>query len=76
MNMHNLQCALKATGEKRGSVNLLTESKRIMEVVVNSEVMSKQWKKYQKDFAYASEVSFKDACNTVNRIMDIIGQWK
>ena len=76
VNMHNLQCALKATGEKRGSVNLLTESKRIMEVVVNSEVMSKQWKKYQKDFAYASEVSFKDACNTVTRIMDIIGQWK
>ena len=76
VNMHNLQCALKATGEKRGSVNLLTEYKRIMEVVVNSEVMSKQWKKYQKDFAYASEVSFQDACNTVNRIMDIIGQWK
>ena len=76
MNVHNLQCALKATGEKRGSVNLLTEYKRIMEVVVNSEVMSKQWKKYQKDFAYASEVSFKDACNTVTRIMDIIGQWK
>ena len=72
VNMHNLQCALKATGEKRGSVNLLTEYKRIMEVVVNSEVMGKQWKKYQKDFAYASEVSFKDACNTVNRIMDII----
>lgn len=76
VNMHNLQCALKATGEKRGSVNLLTEYKRIMEVVVNSEVMSKQWKKYQKDFAYASEVSFKDACNTVTRIMDIIGQLK
>ena len=73
MNVHNLQCALKATGEKRGSVNLLTEYKRIMEVVVNSEVMGKQWKKYQKDFAYASEVSFKDACNTVTRIMDIIG---
>ena len=51
-------------------------NKRIVEVVVNSEVMSKQWKKYQKDFAYASEVSFKDACNTVTRIMDIIGQWK
>lgn len=76
VNMHNLQCALKATGEKRGSVNLLTEYKRIMEVVVNSEVMGKQWKKYQKDFAYASELSFKDACNTVTRIMDIIGQWK
>lgn len=76
VNVHNLQCALKATGEKRGSVNLLTEYKRIMEVVVNSEVMNKQWKKYQKDFAYASEVSFKDACNTVTRIMDIIGQWK
>lgn len=73
VNMHNLQCALKATGEKRGSVNLLTEYKRIMEVVVNSEVMGKQWKKYQKDFAYASEVSFKEACNAVTSIMDIIG---
>lgn len=73
VNMHNLQCALKATGEKRGSVNLLTEYKRIMEVVVNSEVMGKQWKKYQKDFAYASEISFKEACNTVTSIMDIIG---
>ena len=73
VNMHNLQCALKATGEKRGSVNLLTEYKRIMEVVVNSEVMGKQWKKYQKDFAYESEVSFKEACNTVTSIMDTIG---
>ena len=53
-------------------------NKRIVEVVVNSEVMSKQWKKYQKDFfiAYVLEVSFEDACNTVTRIMDIIGQWK
>lgn len=27
VNVHNLQCALKVTGEKRGSVNLLTELK-------------------------------------------------
>ena len=49
-------------------------NKRIVEVVVNSEVMSQQWKKYQKDFfiAYVLEVSFEDACNNVTRIMDII----
>lgn len=73
IDVHDLQSALKATAKKRGSVDLLSEYKNIMIVVINSEAMNKQWQKYQKDFAYASEVSFEDACNTVTRIMDIVG---
>lgn len=72
IDTHNLQRALKATAKKRGSVRYLTEYKRIMEVVVNSEAMNKQWERYQKDFAYASEVGFEDTCSTVIEIMDKI----
>ena len=34
--------------------------------------MQNLWKKYQKDFDYAKDISFEDACNSVKYIMDYI----
>jgi len=64
-----LKAALNATTDRRGSSALVKEYRSIMDTVKNSEVMLRQWKNYQKDFEYAREVTFDDACNLVIKIM-------
>lgn len=65
-----LQVALLATAQKRGTLNIIEQYARIMETVRSSEVMLKQWLNYQKDFEYAADIDFADACNIVVQIMD------
>lgn len=64
-----LKAALKATTEKRGSSAVIKEYRRIMDTVKRSEVMQKQWKNYQKDFEYATDIAFEDACDVVVELM-------
>lgn len=33
-------------------------------------VMQSQWKNYQKDFEYATDIAFEDACDVVVELMD------
>lgn len=65
-----LRSALKVTTEKRGSKAVIEEYRRIMETVRNSDVMHKQWNNYQKDFEYATGISFGNVCDVVVRLMD------
>jgi len=41
--------------------------------VLASPQMQNFWKKYQKYFDYAKEISFEAACNTVTSIMGKLG---
>ncbi len=41
-----------------------------MDTVKKSEVMQRQWKNYQKDFEYATDIAFEDACDVVVELMD------
>ena len=36
-----------------------------MDTIKNSEVMQRQWKNYQKDFGYATDIAFEEACDVV-----------
>lgn len=65
-----LKAALNATTEKRGSTAVIKDYHRIMDTVRYSGIMQKQWNNYQKDFEYASDISFEDACDTVVQLMD------
>ena len=65
-----LKTALDATVEKRGSKKVLKGYRKIMDIVKNSEIMKKQWDKYRKDFEYAADIVFVDACNTIVQLMD------
>lgn len=71
---NSLKAALNATAQKRGSLEVLKSYHKIMEVVRNSEIMQKQWKNYQKDFEYATDIIFEDVCDAVVQIMDEIQQ--
>lgn len=65
-----LKAALKATSKKRGSSDILKNYKNIIDVVSNSDAMIKQWKTYQKDFEYATDISFSEVCDAVVQMMD------
>lgn len=65
-----LKVALNATTEKRGSSAVVKEYRSIMDTVKNSEVMQRQWKNYQKDFEYATDIVFADVCDVVVELMN------
>ena len=65
-----LNAALNATTEKRGSSAVVKEYRNIIDTVKKSEVMRRQWKNYQKDFEYATDIAFEDACDVVVELMD------
>lgn len=67
-----LKKALNATTEKRGSSMVIKKYRSIMDTVRHSEVMQEQWKNYQKDFEYATDIAFEDACDVVVELMDEI----
>lgn len=72
INTQSLKQALMATSQKRGSYEVILKYKNIMEIVKNSQIMQDQWKAYQKNFEYAKDVNFSDACNVIVRVMDEI----
>lgn len=69
INFTILKQALEKTATKRGSVELLPQYQNIIVNVLASLQMQNFWKKYQKDFDYAKEISFEAVCNTVTSIM-------
>ena len=65
-----LKAALYATAKKRGSMAVIKDYQRIMDTVRNSEIMQRQWDNYQKDFEYATDITFGDTCDAVAKLMD------
>lgn len=70
INLESLKQALIATSHKRDSNDIIANYRSIMESVKESKVMQEQWIVYQKNFEYASDVEFDDACDAVLQIMD------
>ncbi len=69
IDAYALKAALNATTEKRGSTEVIKDYARIMNVVKNNKIMQKQWKNYQMDFEYATNIQFEDTCDTVVQLM-------
>lgn len=71
IEIESLKAALEVTSKKRGSTEVLKDYARIIDVVRNSDIMIRQWQTYQKDFEYASDISYDDVCNAVVQMMDL-----
>lgn len=67
-----LQRALSRTAGKRGSLKILGNYPDIIADIRTSDQLRLFWKKYQRDFDYAKDISFDDTCDTIQRIMDSI----
>jgi predicted nucleotidyltransferase component of viral defense system len=75
-DLPTLKQALDETSRKRGSLSVLMQYKKIIADIKASEQMRNFWARYQKDFDYAADITFDDACDTVLRIMDGIAEVK
>lgn len=71
-NAKTLLQALERTADKRGSRKVLEIYPDIIAEIRASEQLQGVWRKYQRDFNYAKDISFDDACDTVQRIMDSV----
>ena len=60
-----LRDALLRTSNRRGSFDLLQSGDKIIEDVLTSEVMSISWKRYQKKYPYASDISWEQLGDSV-----------
>lgn len=71
-DINTLMQALSRTAAKRGNRKVLESYPDIIAEIRASERLRGFWKKYQRDFDYAKDISFDETCNTVQGIMDSI----
>lgn len=64
-----LKEAFTATVKKRGTEHIVTNYKEIIEIVINSDALQKQWTRYQKEFDYAKDISFEDTCSAIKNLL-------
>lgn len=69
---NSLKAALKATTKKRSSSAVVRDYRKIMNIVKSSEIMQRQWKNYQKDFEYATDIVFEETCDATVELMDLL----
>ncbi|MBU3106960.1 nucleotidyl transferase AbiEii/AbiGii toxin family protein [Clostridium gasigenes] len=67
-----LKSALISTATKRHSINNIYNYDKIISDVENSVKIQGFWKKYQKDFNYAREISFTNICSVIKTICNEI----
>lgn len=69
---NSLKAALKATTKRRSSSAVVRDYRKIMNIVKGSEIMQRQWKNYQKDFEYATDIVFEETCDATVELMDLL----
>lgn len=63
------QDALKATAEHRGSSEQISDTEDILKQISESNDLKEMWSKYQKKFAYASDISYKDVLEVLKELV-------
>lgn len=64
-----LKEALSATAEHRGSTERIADTNTILNTIAESDELLNMWKKYQKKFAYAKDVSYEDIIGAIRDLL-------
>ena len=67
-----LKSALEETSKKRGSLSVITQYESIIDSIRNDSGLKKFWENYQKEFAYAKDISLDETCEAVIQIMILL----
>lgn len=73
INEQDLRDALLHTAEKRGSLQVVTNWREMLEDIKNSSVMQQVWDSYVVDTQYARGVALSDALDSVSHLLESIG---
>ena len=71
INGEILKQAITLTTTKRESIDRISDSKRIITIIAEDEELKRRWKLYQKEFAYAVGIEWKDVMESVEWISSI-----
>ncbi|MGN0163856.1 MAG: nucleotidyl transferase AbiEii/AbiGii toxin family protein [Candidatus Ornithomonoglobus sp.] len=66
---HLFAKALKRTIEHRGTENQINDFDSTMAVISESTDLKKMWSNYQRQFAYARDISFDDTCRAIKKLL-------
>ena len=61
--------AIDKTIEHRGTVSQINDYMNTLLIIENSDDLKKMWSNYQKQFAYAKNISFEDVCRAVDELI-------
>ncbi len=61
--------ALKATAEHRGNIEQISDVDGILKQISESDDLKDMWRKYQKKFAYASDISYENVLEVLRKIV-------
>jgi hypothetical protein len=61
--------ALIATTERRGSINLLSNSENIVDFIRRDRFIQERWAKYQREFNYVNEISFTEVMDEIEKVI-------
>lgn len=71
LQVDQLQKALLSTAHHRGSDGLLGEGDAILREIFQSDTMEELWHRYQKQYPYAADISWKAIENVVLRLWEM-----
>ena len=69
INLKHLRLAFLATTQRRGTTQLIEAYSEIIENIHADKTMAALWMKYGKAFPYAAEISFRQVCGSVKRLL-------
>jgi hypothetical protein len=64
-----LNKALSATAEHRGSTGKIADTNTILNTIAESGDLLEMWKKYQKKFLYAKNISYDDIIEVIGKLL-------
>ena len=62
--------AIVATAGKRGSRSILLEGELVLKEVFKSEILSREWIKYQKQYSYSADISWDEIKEAIFEIWE------
>lgn len=66
-----LRDAFDATAKYRGSYEKIQDYLPIIENIRIDQSMNQRWKNYQKQMQYANDITFSDAMDAVQKLMEM-----
>lgn len=72
INTEDLKLAFDATCKKRETLNFKENGKSILSVVKEDSNLNKLWNTYQKKYSYAQNISFDEAVNRTEFLLNMI----
>ena len=72
IDFNTLKDAIYSTAEHRNTINIIKDWSKIIEQLNHSDIMKKQWERYQKNNFYAKEIKYEDLIESLKQVGRIL----